>query len=206
MSRYEIRITGTGGQGIISSTILLGQAVARFDNRYATQTQSYGPESRGSAARAGVVISGSPIDFPKIVDPDVLVIMSQAACNKYLHHVKPSATVIIDPDMVTLKPDEIPKTLYKIPATIAGDTISRLPLVANIVMLGAVAAITQVTSMESLEKSIEVQWPRLVEPNIKALRLGEQLGVNAMNTLDHVAIFPLPKENPIPEIEDGIDD
>ncbi|MHA1713230.1 MAG: 2-oxoacid:acceptor oxidoreductase family protein [Candidatus Ranarchaeia archaeon] len=192
MTRLEIRFAGTGGQGIISAAILLGQAIALYDNRYVTQTQSYGPESRGSAARADVVVSKEPIDFPKVIVPDILIIMSQAAFEKYIEKSKSDSTVIIDQNMV--EPDNRLSSyvVYRIPAIAAGETISRKPLVANIVMLGALAAIKPITTLESLEFAIKQHWPRLITPNLKALQLGYKLGRSAKTQPDHTAQFPLP--------------
>ena len=189
----EVRLAGTGGQGIVTAAIILGQAIAIYDELYATQTQSYGPESRGSTARAGVVISDEPIDFPKVTSPDILVVISQAACDKYLGQTKPSATIIIDPDMVATDFSLPPKTiLYKIPATKAGETISQKPLVTNIVMLGALAAIPKVTTIEPLAKSLEKYSPRQFEPNLHALQLGYQLGEQAISSPDKTAVFDPP--------------
>ena len=194
MSRLEIRFAGTGGQGIISAAILLGEAIALFDNRYATQTQSYGPESRGSAARADVVISDIPIDFPKVVLPDILVIMSQAAFEKYIDKIKPNSIIIVDPMMIISDFPLENHTVFRVPATPAGETISRKPIVTNIVMLGALSAIRATTSLTALEQAIEHRWPRLAEPNIRALHLGYQLGAYAKKQANRTAVFPLPSK------------
>ena len=84
MSRREVRLSGFGGQGIILSGSILGKAAAIYDNKYATFTQSYGPEARGGACAAEVVIDDQPVHHPHIMDPEVLVVMSQGAYNKYV--------------------------------------------------------------------------------------------------------------------------
>ncbi len=95
--RVEVRFAGFGGQGIIKSGIIVAAAASIHSDKNAVQTQSYGPESRGGACKSEVVISEEDIDFPKVVEPDVLVVMSQAAYNDYADDVKPGGTVILDP-------------------------------------------------------------------------------------------------------------
>src|SRR5512142_1072470 len=94
--RYEIRLSGTGGQGLIIAGIILAEAAGIYDGKYVCQTQSYGPEARGGASKAEVVISDEEIDYPMAIKPDVLLAMSQKACDSYLFDLKPGGTLIVD--------------------------------------------------------------------------------------------------------------
>lgn len=115
--RKEVKIAGFGGQGVILMTVLLAQAAGIFEDKEIAQTQSYGPEARGGACRAEVVISDQKIDYIKTMNPDVFIAMSQPAFDKYITEIDPAtAQVFVDETLVTNLPDNI-KNLYKIPAT-----------------------------------------------------------------------------------------
>lgn len=98
--RVEVRFAGFGGQGIIKSGIIVASAASIYGGKNAVQTQSYGPESRGGACKSEVVIAEEDIDFPKVVEPDVLVVMSQHAYNEYAENLKDGGTILLDPDMI----------------------------------------------------------------------------------------------------------
>ena len=116
MSIREIRIAGFGGQGVILSGQILGQAASICDEGFATFTQSYGPEARGGSCTSELVISDEPISYPYVQSPDVLVILSQEAYTKYGHDLPAETLVIIDPDLVKPDPSQNPAPL-SIPAT-----------------------------------------------------------------------------------------
>lgn len=174
--RLEVRIGGLGGQGIITAGFVLGQAACLFDRKNAIQTQSYGPEARGSACRADVVISDEDIDYPNVARPDIVVVMSQEAYVKYGKDLKEDATLIIDSDLV--KPDKVDPAIkvHKVPATSTAESVLGNKIVANVVMLGALTAITNIVSPKAMENSIRGRWPRFAELNIKAFRKGVELG------------------------------
>ena len=172
--RHEVRFSGFGGQGIILSAVILGRAAVMYDNKYAVQTQVYGPEARGGASMSAVIIEDEPILFPKVTNPGIYVIMSQEGFEKYGASAAPEATMLVDSTLVYSRPScrciEIPATKE------AKQTLGR-DIVANIVMLGALVSATHVVSEAALEKAILDSVPKGTEVlNQKAMRLGLTLG------------------------------
>jgi len=172
-NRIEVRIAGYGGQGVVLAGQILGKA-AVYDGKNALQTQSYGAEARGSAARSEVIISDGKINFPAVRKCDILVTMNQESLNKHLGALKENGILIVDSTYVK----EIPETkaeVYKVPATETAQKTFGASLYANMVMLGALAKITNLVSVEALEKAIkESVPPKTVETNITALKKGLQ--------------------------------
>ncbi len=179
MSREEIVIGGFGGQGIILAGFIVGQAAAIFDNKDATFTQDYGPEARGGACRAQIVISDTPVSYPYVEKPSVLVVMSQEAYAKYSPALPKNAPLLIDEELV--KPDK-PKDgrIYSIPSTRIARELGR-PAVANIVMLGFLTAISKIVSVNSMKKSLLQSVPKGTEElNTKAFEQGYSYGEAAL--------------------------
>ena len=176
LSRLEIRLSGAGGQGIVLAGQILGQAASLHEKgKSATFTQSYGPEARGGACSAEVVISNEPVGYPYVLNPQVLVIMSQEAYNKYTQNIDPGTLVIIDQDLVKPDPGKNLK-ISSIPATKLAREMGRA-VVANIIMLGFVAAVSNVVSAEALKGSILTTVPKGTgEFNIKAFTVGYEYG------------------------------
>ncbi|XRO76588.1 2-oxoacid:ferredoxin oxidoreductase subunit gamma [Methanocaldococcus sp. 10A] len=172
--RKEIRLSGFGGQGIILAGVILGRAAALYDKKEAVQTQSYGPEARGGASKSEVVISDEPIDFPKVIKPDILVCLSQQAYDKYKDDIKEGGVLLVDEDLVsTEKMPNVDITMYKIPFTRIASEEIKLPIVANIVMLGALTKLTNIVSKESMEKAILDSVPKgTEEKNLLAFTKG----------------------------------
>jgi len=172
-NRIEVRIAGYGGQGVVLAGQILGKA-AVYDGKNALQTQSYGAEARGSAARSEVIISDGKINFPAVRKCDILVAMNHESLNKHLEALKENGILIVDSTYVK----EIPETkakVYKVPATETAQKTFGASLYANMVMLGALAKITNLVSVEALEKAIkESVPPKTVETNITALKKGLQ--------------------------------
>ena len=176
MSRKEIRIAGFGGQGIVLSGHIVGKAAAIYDKGFATLTQSYGPESRGGSCRVEVIVSDVPIDYPYVVKPQVQIILSQEAYTKYGQNAPPGTLVIVDSDLVNIEPSQNPKPL-SIPASRMAQDLGRA-VVANIIMLGFLAAISDIASYEALKNSILDSIPKGTESfNMKAFELGYNYGV-----------------------------
>jgi 2-oxoglutarate ferredoxin oxidoreductase subunit gamma len=174
--RVEVRFAGFGGQGIIKSGIIVAAAASIHSDKNAVQTQSYGPESRGGACKSEVVISEEDIDFPKVVEPDVLVVMSQAAYNDYAEDVKAGGTVILDPDMIPREKSLKSFKVYRVPATKIAEELGR-KIVANIVMLGAFTAITELLDEKALKESIKENIPKGTEElNLAAFEKGFEYG------------------------------
>lgn len=174
--RVEVRFAGFGGQGIIKSGIIVAAAASIHAGKNSVQTQSYGPESRGGACKSEVVISEEEIDFPKVVQPDVLILMSQHAYNEYAADVKPSGTVIIDPDMIPTEKNLENATVFRVPATKIAEELGRR-IVANIVMLGALVAITRLLDENAVKESIRENIPKGTEElNLTAFEKGYEYG------------------------------
>lgn len=170
--RVEIRFAGFGGQGIIKSGIIVASAACIHGGKNAVQTQSYGPESRGGACKSEVVISEEDIDFPKIVEPDVLVVMSQHAYNSYADDVKSGGTIIMDPDMIPSEKKLKGLKVYKVTATKIAAQLGRR-IVANIVMLGAFVAITGLVDTDAMKDAIKENIPKGTEElNLAAFEKG----------------------------------
>ncbi|MEE8336123.1 MAG: 2-oxoacid:acceptor oxidoreductase family protein [Candidatus Neomarinimicrobiota bacterium] len=173
----DIRFSGFGGQGIIKSGTLIGKAASIFDNKFATMTQNFGPEARGGACSAQLVVDREPVLYPYIVSPDILVVMSQEAYEKFIDEPKKGSIVLIDKDLV--RPKKIPKIfkMYAIPATrIAEEMGNRI--FANVIMIGFFIAMTDVVSMDSLKKALPGSVPeRFLPNNVEALEKGYDYGL-----------------------------
>jgi 2-oxoglutarate ferredoxin oxidoreductase subunit gamma len=170
-NRYEIRLSGSGGQGLILAGIILAEAASIYENKEAVQTQSYGPESRGGASKSEVVISSSEIDYPKVTSPDLLLAMTQEACDKYIGDIKDGGIVILDSFFVEKLP-ELPRVVALPLTPIAKDTTGKT-IVANIVALGAITALSGVVSKDAIEKAVLARVPKGTEEiNLKALHAG----------------------------------
>ncbi len=174
--RVEVRFAGFGGQGIIKSGIIVAAAASIYGGKNAVQTQSYGPESRGGACKSEVVMSEEEIDFPKVVDPDVLVVMSQHAYNEYADHVKADGIMIMDPDMIPHEKDLTIVRVFRVPATKIAEDLGRR-IVANIVMIGAFVAITGLLDENAVKESVKDNIPRGTEElNFSAFEKGFEYG------------------------------
>ena len=173
-NRYEIRLAGSGGQGLVLGGVILAEAAALYDGKYACQTQSYGPESRGGASKSEVVISDHEIDYPKTTELDLLLLFTEAAAEKYLKECPEKALVVADSDLV---PTEIPAKFRSVKAPItriAKDQVGR-EFVANIVAVGLLRELTGMVTEDALERAVLARVPKGTEEmNKKALQLGKQ--------------------------------
>jgi 2-oxoglutarate ferredoxin oxidoreductase subunit gamma len=168
--RTEIRVAGFGGQGVVLAGRLLGEA-AILDGKRAVQTQSYGPESRGGAARSEVVVSDQEIDYPKVIKADILVALSQTAFDKFHSAVKDDGKIIVDSDLV----EAVGGAVYSVPFTRTADDLGKR-MVANSVMLGYLVASTAVMATRSMEATIREKVPgHTIEINLEAFRRGIEL-------------------------------
>ncbi len=168
-SRFEVRFAGSGGQGIILAGLIFAEA-ATLEGYYVTNTQSYGPEARGGASRSDVVISDTPIDYPKTISPDILICLNQSSCDLYFKDLREDGILIVDPELIDQVPTErsIKIPFRKISSKIIGNGIS-----ANMVALGALIQITKKIPQRVVEKAIEKRAPKgTVERNIRAFRAG----------------------------------
>ena len=174
MKRIEVIIGGFGGQGTLLAGAILGRA-AVFEGKKVTQTRSYGAEARGGAARSEVVVSDEDIDYPIVMEADALIAMSQLALDRYIGKVKADGIVMVDEDLVK-KIARKDVRVVKIPATTIASEELELPIVANVIMMGALTALTGIVKPESLTKSIKISVPKGTKKiNLKALRRGLKL-------------------------------
>jgi len=169
--RFEFRLSGQGGQGVILAAIVLAEA-AIIDGLNATQTQSYGPESRGGASKAEVVLSDEEIDYPKVMNPDAVLVLTQEAHDRYGRRVQPGALLVADEDHVEGPWPEGVKILRAPIARMAVESTGRA-LTTNMVALGLLAGAAHVVSQAAVEQALRARVPRGTEEmNLKALRLG----------------------------------
>jgi len=155
--RTEVRIAGFGGQGIVLAGAILGEA-AIIAGMEAVQTQSYGPESRGGAARSEIVISDMAVDYPRVACPDVLVVLSTAAMRKYGQDLGENTKIVVDDDMVQMEVEGA----QRIPFTMTAEKLGRR-IVANIVMLGYVTNKFDLVPRKTMEQSIFKRIPKGTE-------------------------------------------
>ena len=173
--RYEIRLSGAGGQGLILVGKILAEAAAIYDDKNATQSQSYGPEARGGASRSEVIISDEDIDYPKAHDIDLLLAMTQEAADKYAGDVKPGGIILVDSSFVTSVPDG-DYQVYSLEITKFAEEKIGKRIVANIVALGAIECLTHVVSEDALINAIKTRVPKgTEETNILAFKHGQNL-------------------------------
>ena len=171
--RTEVRLGGFGGQGIILAGYILGRAAAVYAGRNAVMSQSYGPESRGGACMAELVIADGEIGYPRVVNPDLVVAMSQEAYSKYALGRVDQCLLIVDEDLA--KPDEDKekgRTVLKAPATRLAEELGRR-MVANIAMLGFLCGTTQVVKTEAMRDAVASSVPKGTEElNLRAFEAG----------------------------------
>lgn len=168
--RYEIRLSGSGGQGMVFAGMILAEAVGVEDGKNVCQTQSYGPEARGGASRSDLVISSREIFYPKPQGLDLLLALTQEACDIYFPALKENGTLVVDSGLVTQLPDH---KVFGFPFTrIAREQLGS-PMTANIVALGTISALTKVVSKNGLLDVLKRKAPRGTEErNIKAIEIG----------------------------------
>jgi len=173
----EIRFSGYGGQGVIRSGLIVGKACSLYDNKHATLNQAFGPEARGSACSAQVVVSNDRVLYPYITVPDILVSMSQEAYDKFEPELKKGGLLLIDEDLVKPKPIRDNIRMYAIPATRMAEEMGNR-IFANLVMLGFFTVISDVVSAEAMRKAIPGSVPgRFLEKNLEAFDKGHEFGV-----------------------------
>jgi 2-oxoglutarate ferredoxin oxidoreductase subunit gamma len=168
--RYDIRLSGSGGQGLILMGIILAEAIGIYDGKFVAQTQSYGPEARGGSSKSEIVVSDSEIDYPKALKLDLLLCLTQKSCEDYYMDLKPDGVLVVDSTLVT----QIPVArVFEIPFTRIAREKLKKEMVANIVALGALAVLTPMVTPGSLEKALLARVPKGTEKlNREALRAG----------------------------------
>jgi len=179
-TRKEVMFAGFGGQGIVTAGYITGQAAVVYDGKEATLTQVYGPEARGSSCSSGVVISHEEISYPYLLNPQIMVIMSQEAYQEFLPKLQQGGVLIVDSTIV--KPDKQAEKyrLYKVPATEMAEKIG-VRIIANVIMLGFLGKIWDAVSVKALQEAVKANVPKkYLELNIKAFQTGVKLGEKAL--------------------------
>jgi 2-oxoglutarate ferredoxin oxidoreductase subunit gamma len=180
MSITEIRIAGFGGQGVILSAIVIGKAGCIFQDGYSTMTQNFGPEARGGACSAQVILSDSPVLYPYVGRPDILMVMSQEAYALFSPQIKDEATLIIEEDLVRIDKLPVGVRVYSIPATRIAEELGK-KMVSNIVMVGFFGAVSQTLDPDALRKAAAASVPEAYrELNLKAFDRGFEYGAKAL--------------------------
>ena len=170
VDRFEIRLSGSGGQGIILASIILAEAAGIFEGYHVSQTQSYGPEARGGKCKAEVVVSSKQIDYPKAVQLDMMLAMNQASCDAYYYDFKPNGLLLVDSGLV----EQVPTSrVVELPFTNIARKVAGKALFANIVALGVLAHLCPILSINSLESALAARVPKGTKKlNTKALQAG----------------------------------
>ncbi len=179
MQLTEIRLAGFGGQGVILSAIVLGKAASIFQGAFATMTQNFGPEARGGACSAQLIVSNSPVLYPYVAKPDILVVMSQEAFNRFAPELKDRGILIIEEDLVrvTNLPGDV--KVFSIPATRIAEELGKR-MVLNSVMVGFFAAVTNLLEADAVRKAVADSVPSSFrELNLKAFDRGFEYGKTA---------------------------
>ncbi|ORT99864.1 2-oxoglutarate oxidoreductase, gamma subunit [Anaerovibrio sp. JC8] len=176
--RKQLRLSGSGGQGVITAAIIFAEA-AVAEGKEAVQSQSYGPEARGGASKSEVIVDDQPIFHPHVDVPDVVLAMTQKAAEKYYGDLHDDGILVLDEDLVP----EPPKFshIVKIPITrLAVEKVGKT-LFANIVALGALVHITGTVKLDTVKESVASRVPpHTVEQNMKALQVGWEAAEAAM--------------------------
>ena len=168
--RCEVRLAGYGGQGIVLAGLLLGKAASLYDGKEAVFTQSYGPEARGGASSADVVIADAPVDYPLVTRPDCLVVMFQEAYERYRPDLAEDGLLVLDQDLV--RPDPREGAFHAIPATRLAEGLGK-KIAANVVMLGFFTAVSGLVRREAVEAALRATLaPRLLALNLQAFATG----------------------------------
>jgi 2-oxoglutarate ferredoxin oxidoreductase subunit gamma len=153
----ELRIAGFGGQGVILSAIILGRAASIYEGAYATMTQNFGPEARGGACSAQLLLSDEPILYPYVTQPDIMVVMSQEAYTRFVPKLKEGGTLIVEQDLVHLTDLPRQTKVYSCPATRLAEELGK-KMVLNSVMVGFFAAVTKLLEAEAVRKPWRIPY------------------------------------------------
>jgi len=180
MRLTEIRVAGFGGQGVILSAVVLGKAASIYEDGFATMTQNFGPEARGGACSAQLVLSDSPVLYPYVPRPDILVVMSQEAYNRFAPELKPGGLLIVEEDLVRVSDLNGDRKVYSIPATRFAEELGKR-MVLNSVMVGFFTAVTGLLDADAVRKSVADSVPSSFrELNLKAFEKGFEYGPIAL--------------------------
>jgi 2-oxoglutarate ferredoxin oxidoreductase subunit gamma len=180
MPLTEIRVAGFGGQGVILSAIVLGKACSIHQGQFATMTQNFGPEARGGACSAQLILSDTPVLYPYVTQPDIMVVMSQEAYVKFAPELKDGGMLLIERDLVRITDESKDARIYSVPATRIAEELGKR-MVLNIVMVGFFTAVTRLLEADAVRKAVADSVPASFrELNLKAFDKGYEYGVAAL--------------------------
>ena len=179
MQLTEIRLAGFGGQGVILSAIILGKAASIHQGAFATMTQSFGPEARGGACSAQLIVSDSPVLYPYVTEPDILVVMSQEAYTRFVPELKDGGILIVEQDLVRVTDLPRETQIYSVPATRLAEELGKR-MVLNSVMVGFFTAVTHLLDPDAVRKAVADSVPASFRDlNLKAFEKGFEYGSTA---------------------------
>jgi len=171
--RYDMRLSGSGGQGLVFAGTILSEALGVYEGKNVSQTQSYGPEARGGASRSDIVFSSSDIYYPKALKLDLLLALTQESCDTYYMNLKDDGILLIDSDLVDQPPA---REVISLSFTRTARENLGTPVVANIIALGAIVSLTKIVSKESIIEAIKSKSPKaMLDLNLRAVELGFDL-------------------------------
>ena len=195
MQLTEIRVAGFGGQGVILCATIIGKAASIYQGAYATMTQSFGPEARGGSSSAQVILSESPILYPYITRPDILVVMSQEAFTRFTPELKPGGLLLVERDLVRVSGPMENHRCYGVPATRLAEELGR-KMVLNVVMVGFFGALTNLVDPDALRKAVADSVPAGMQKlNLDAFEKGYEYGRNL-----YASVGENGEEDPTPEL------
>ena len=181
MNRTEIKIGGFGGQGVILSGYIIGRAASIYDNKFATMIQAFGPEARGSACSAQLIVSDEQITYPYITAPNLMVLMSQEAYVKFSSELVAGGILITEEELVTLQNLRTDIKHFSVPATRLAEELGK-KMVLNIVMMGFTTAISNLVNEQAMIEAVKVSVPKGTEDlNLKAFQKGYEYGKKLLN-------------------------
>ena len=177
----ELRLAGFGGQGVILSAIVLGKAASIYQGAYATMTQNFGPEARGGACSAQLVLSGTPILYPYVTQPDIMVVMSQEAYTRFVPELKEGGILIVEQDLVRVTNLPNSTRVYSCPATRLAEELGKR-MVLNSVMVGFFTAVTRLLEPEAVRHAVVDSVPSTFRDlNLKAFEKGYEYGTKSLS-------------------------
>jgi 2-oxoglutarate ferredoxin oxidoreductase subunit gamma len=179
--RYEIRLSGSGGQGLVLAGVMIAEAVGVYEGKNVAQTQSYGPEARGGTSRSDLVISADEIYYPKTSSLDLLLALTQEAADKYYPHLREDGILVVDSEIVRQLPPF--KTIYSMPFTQTAREKVGTIIVANVVSAAALVVVSGICKTESFLNAVLNRAPKGTESkNELACKLGFEMGQNAVKS------------------------
>src|SRR5579885_3147190 len=189
MQLTEIRVAGFGGQGVILSAVILGKAASIYQNGFATMAQNFGPEARGGACSAQLILSDTPVLYPYLTQPDIMVVMSQEAYTRFVPEIKDGGLLIVEEDLVRVSDLKASVKVYSVPATRLAEELGKR-MVLNSVMVGFFTAVTPLLEPDAVRQAVEDSVPSSFrELNLKAFEKGFEYGLQALAEGPHAQVL-----------------